>query len=279
MTRLQCGLGSYYGSSRDTAECARLAEEAGWDGLFVGDAIWSVDPMVSLAAAAMVTSRLRLGTMVIPVPLRRPWKIASESAALDNLSGGRLILGLGTGAVFMGWQGFPDEVTDNQARAAMLDETIDILTLLYRGRSFDFDGRHYRVRLTEVDEQYYPPRPIQQPRIPIWVPGIWPRRKSMSRALRCEGMFVEKIGSDGPLTATPADVQAISAYVEAYRDPAAGPLDIVVSGKSGGLGPAEARDLLMPWAEAGATWWVEDLWEATTDQAKERIRQGPPSLH
>ncbi|MBP1632576.1 MAG: Luciferase-like protein, partial [Acidobacteria bacterium] len=138
---MKFGLGSYYGSARDTAECARLAEEAGWDGLFIGDAIWCVDPMVSLAAAAMVTSRIRLGTMVIPMPLRRPWKVASESAALDNLSGGRLILGLGAGAVYMGWQGFPDEPTDTRTRSQMLDESIDIITLLYQRRPFDFDGR------------------------------------------------------------------------------------------------------------------------------------------
>jgi len=81
----------------------------------------------------------------------------------------------------MGWQGFPDEVTDTRTRAQMLDESIDIITLLYQRRPFDFDGRQYHLRLTEVDEQYYPPKPVQQPRIPIWVPGIWPRRS------RCGG--------------------------------------------------------------------------------------------
>lgn len=99
--------------------------------------------MIALAAAAMTTSRIRLGTLIIPVPLRRPWKIASESIAVDHLSDGRLILGLGTGAVWMGWQGFPDEVTDNKARVEMLDETIDILTLLYQRKQFDYDGKHY----------------------------------------------------------------------------------------------------------------------------------------
>ena len=77
---LKYGLGSYYGSARDTAECAQLAEEAGWDGLFIGDAIWCMDPIVALSAAAMVTSRIKLGTMIIPMPLRRPWKVASRVA-------------------------------------------------------------------------------------------------------------------------------------------------------------------------------------------------------
>ena len=55
-----------------------------------------------LAAAATNTSQIRLGTMVIPIPLRRPWKVASEAVALDHLSDGRLTLGLGAGAVWMG---------------------------------------------------------------------------------------------------------------------------------------------------------------------------------
>src|SRR5512137_1727473 len=117
-----------------------MAEEAGWAGCFLGDYIWCEDPMIALAAAAMTTSRIRLGTMVVPVPLRRPWKLASESVALDQLSNGRLTLGLGAGAVWMGWQAFPDEVTDTKTRAEMLDETIDILDLLYQRKPFDYHG-------------------------------------------------------------------------------------------------------------------------------------------
>jgi alkanesulfonate monooxygenase SsuD/methylene tetrahydromethanopterin reductase-like flavin-dependent oxidoreductase (luciferase family) len=99
--------------------------------------------MIALTAAAMTTSRIRLGTMVIPVPLRRPWKLASESLALDHLSNGRLTLGLGAGAVWMGWQAFPDEPADTKVRTKILDETIDILDLLYQHKPFDYDGKHY----------------------------------------------------------------------------------------------------------------------------------------
>src|SRR5574342_784468 len=120
------GLALPYTTPRTIARLSQLAEESGWDGVFLGDAIWCEDPMISLAAAAMTTERIRLGTMVIPMPLRRPWKVASESVALDHLSDGRLILGLGAGAVWMGWQGFPDEVTDTRARAEMWDESLDI---------------------------------------------------------------------------------------------------------------------------------------------------------
>src|SRR5512135_1937862 len=201
------GVAIPYGSARTAANLAHIAEENGWDGIFLGDAIWTQDPMISLAAAAMTTHRIRLGTMVIPVPLRRPWKLASESLALDHLSGGRLTLGLGAGAVWMGWQAFPDEPTDTKVRAGMLDETIDILTLLYQREPFDYDGQFYHLKLTELDIMYYPPKPVQQPRIPLWVPGIWPRKKSMQRLLRCDGIFPTKIDPSGEITAvSPAEL-------------------------------------------------------------------------
>ena len=172
MTNLKFGVALPYVSAREVAELCTLAEETGWDGCFVGDAIWCEDPLIGLAAAAMTTQRIRLGTMIIPMPLRKPWKVASESLALDRLSEGRLILGIGAGAVWMGWQCFPDEVTDTKARAEMLDESIDILTRLYRREQFDYDGKHFHLKLTQMDLQYFPPKPVQQPRIPLWTPGL-----------------------------------------------------------------------------------------------------------
>ncbi len=225
---------------------SQIAEEAGWDGSFLGDAIWCEDPMIALAAAAITTSRIRLGTMIIPVPLRRPWKIASESVAVDRLSNGRLILGLGTGAVWMGWHGFPDEVTDNRARAEMLDETIDILTLLYQRKQFDYNGKHYHLKLSLLDEVYYPQKPVHQPRIPLWVPGIWPHKKSMQRILKCDGMIVEKLGPDGqPAEGMAEDVRQIKAFVDANRSLAT-PFDIVINGKTKGLDNAQRRDKIQP---------------------------------
>src|SRR5512135_2137776 len=116
---MKFGLALPYTNARTTAELAHIAEDSGWDGVFMGDAIWCEDPMICLAAAATATSRIRLGTMVVPVPLRRPWKLASEAIALDHLSDGRLTLGLGAGATWMGWHAFPDEPTDTRTRAGM----------------------------------------------------------------------------------------------------------------------------------------------------------------
>lgn len=278
MTTLKFGLALPMVTPRLVAQLAQLAEQAGWDGCFLGDAIWCEDPMIGLAAAAMVTRRIRLGTMLIPMPLRCPWKLASESVALDHLSDGRLILGLGAGAVWMGWQGFPDEVIDTRARAEMLDESIDILTLLYQRKQFDYTGKHYHLKLTLVDEQYYPPKPVQQPRIPLWVAGIWPRMKSMQRVLKCDGLFPEKLSRDGKAEeVTPADLRAMKAYIEANRTLTT-PFDIVASGKTIDLDPIQVQEKLLAWQEAGATWWVEGLWEEPEEKVIERIRQGPPQL-
>jgi hypothetical protein len=275
---MKFGLALPYGSARSTARLSQLAEEAGWDGCFLGDAIWCEDPMIALAAAAMTTNRIRLGTMITPVPLRRPWKIASESLALDHLSAGRLNLGLGTGAVWMGWQGFPDEVTSAKARAEMLDETIDILTLLYQSKQFDYDGKHYHLKLTLVDEMYYPPKPVQQPRIPLWVVGIWPYKKSMRRALKGDGILVEKRNPDGSIAdVTPADIHEIKAFIDENRTLNT-PFDIVTSGKISHLDPTQLQDTFQAWSEAGVTWWIEGLWEEAEDMVSEHIRRGPPGL-
>ena len=275
---MKFGVALPYGSARTAADLAQLAETAGWDGCFLGDAIWCEDPLIALTAAAMSTQRIRLGTMIIPAPLRRPWRLASESLALERLSEGRLTLGLGAGAVWMGWQSFPDVVTDTKARAEMLDETIDLLTLFYQREPFDYDGEHYHVKLTLLDEMYYPPRPVQRPRIPLWAVGIWPRMKSMRRVLKCDGVFVEKMNPEGQSEAvTPTDVSEIKDYVAANRTLTT-PFDIVINGTTGDLTDAQIEDKLAPWAEAGATWWVEGLWEATEAAAKERIRRGPPKL-
>lgn len=278
MAALKFGLALPYGSARRAAQLSQLAEQAGWDGCFLGDAIWCEDPMIALAAAAMTTQRIRLGTMVIPVPLRRPWKLAGESVALDRLSDGRLILGLGAGAVWMGWQSFPDEVTDTKARAEMLDETIDILTLLYQRRQVDYTGKHYHLKLTLMDEQHYPPKPVQQPRVPLWVVGIWPRKRSMQRVLKCDGILAEKMNRDGKSEeVTAADIHEMKAYVDANRSLTT-PFDIVVGGKTAGLDGTRLQDKLLPWQEAGVTWWIEGLWGEPEEQVTERIRRGPPQL-
>jgi len=274
---MKFGLALPYVDPLTAARYARRAEEAGWDGVFMGDAIWCLDPMIALTAAAMQTTRIRLGTMITPVPLRKPWKIASESLALDHASNGRLILGLGAGAVWMGWQGFPDEVTAKRPRAEMLDECIDLLTLFSKREPFDYEGKHFPVKLTLLDQQHYPPKPIQQPRIPIWVVGIWPRKKSMQRVLKCDGLLAQKMNSAGEFEPVmPQDVQDMHKFVIDNRTLTT-PFDIIVEEQTLDWEKARIQGKLGQWQEVGATWWIEGLWEADETKVLARIDKGIPS--
>ena len=261
------------GDARVAAEFAREAELAGWDGFFVWDPVWGIDPWVSLAACAMVTDRIRLGTMLTPISRRRPWKLASETATLDRLSSGRVILSVGLGAINTGFESF-GEVTDRKTRAELLDEGLEILTGLWKGQPFTFAGKHYHISETEF---FPPPPPVQSPRIPIWVVGAWPRMRSMRRVLRWDGLLPAKKNPDGsPGKLTPDDIAAMREWVLSHRT-ATTPFDIVMEGTTPGDHPEEAAALVRPWQEAGATWWLEAQWDAPNlDVALTRIKQGPP---
>jgi alkanesulfonate monooxygenase SsuD/methylene tetrahydromethanopterin reductase-like flavin-dependent oxidoreductase (luciferase family) len=266
------------GDLRTIIEQAVAAEAAGWDGVFYWDGIYiesmgpMYDPWVTLAAMAMRTERVRLGAVLTPVSRRRPWKLARETVTLDHLSGGRLVLPVGLGALEDGGFGKVGEPTDRKTRAELLDEGLAVLTGLWSGEPFSFHGAHY-----QVEEMTFLPPPVQQPRIPIWVVGAWPRPKSMDRALRYDGLLPAKVNADGTAgEVTPADLVAMREYIAAHRT-ASAPFDILWEGETPGDDPARAAALVRPWAEAGATWWMESRW-TTEDVAAvmARIRQGPP---
>src|SRR5919112_1428396 len=119
------------GDARTAADFAREAEQAGWDGFFVWEPVWGIDAWVSLTAAAMQTERIKLGTMLTPLSRMRPWKLASESATLDRLSNGRVILAVGLGAIDSGFAAFGEE-TDRKVRAELMDEALEIVTGLWK---------------------------------------------------------------------------------------------------------------------------------------------------
>jgi hypothetical protein len=267
------------GDARIAADFAYDAEQAGWDGFFVYETAWGIDAWVSLTAAAMRTERIRLGTDLTPLSRMRPWKLASETATLDNLSNGRVILAVGLGAIDTGFAEF-GEVTDRKTRAELLDEGLDILTGLWRGQPFGYDGKHYQIKPVSF---YPPPPPVQQPRIPIWVVGAWPRPKSMQRVLRYDGILPAIMTDDRQWRdTTPGDIRAIGDFVASNRSEPT-PFDIVMEGETPGDDPARAGAIVRQWADAGATWWIETRWEVPRDVeglkiVRERILQGPPRL-
>jgi hypothetical protein len=271
------------GEANEIVTMAREAEDVGWDGVFIPDCIsietpeypatpW-FDPWSLLSAMAVQTNRIRLGTMLTAVPRRRPWKLARETVTIDHLSGGRLIVPVGIGALDDVGFGKVGEPTDRKTRAELLDEGLDIMTGLWSGRPFSYNGKHYTL-----DEMTFLPPPVQQPRIPIWAVGAWPREKSMARVLRYDGLLPAKLDANGSFAdVTPDDLRALKAYIQERRT-ATSPFDIVYEGRTPGDDPANAAETVRPYVEAGATWWMEAMWEApnTPAEVRKRIQQGPP---
>ena len=277
---MQYGIILTDGDPRTAAELAAEAERTGWDGVFTWDGISvgatdTYDPWVVMAAMAMCTSRVRLGAIVTPPSRRRPWKLARETMTLDRLSNGRLVLPVGLGALDDAGFGNVGEATEARTRAERLDETLDILDGLWSGRPFAFEGRHYRFgRMT------FRPTPVQRPRIPIWPVGAWPRQRSMRRTVRWDGIYVQAHGPDGKgAEVTPEVVAAVVNYGRRER-PAElrdRPWDVVVEGTTPSGDPATAAAVVEPFADAGATWWIESDWSGGfVDAIRKRINQGPP---
>jgi len=270
-----------YADVRTVAALAADAEAAGWDGFFVWDhmvfakeeKLPVADPWILLAAVALATERLRLGPMVTPLARRRPWKVARETVTLDHLSGGRLILGVGLGTPAADEYGTFGEPTGGAVRAAMLDEALEVLTLLWSGETVSFHGEHFRL-----DEVAFRPTPVQRPRIPIFVAGAWPRRAPLRRAARFDGVVPLKVGDDGDLVPLSAeDLVELLASVRAHR-PGGEPFEVMVGGETPGGDLAAALAVVEPLAEAGMTWWSESLEPHRGGLAamRERVRQGPP---
>jgi hypothetical protein len=283
-----------YGFIIESAEIQRFAglaleaEEAGWDAIFVADAIgietpqvpafpW-FDPWIVLAAMAANTRRIRIGTMITPVPRRRPWKLARETATLDHLSAGRVILAVGLGAAADDGGFYKvGEAMELKARAQLLDEGLEIMNGLWSGKPFSFAGEHYRV-----DGMTMLPTPVQAPRIPIWVVGVWPKPKSMHRALKWDGIIPQKYkASPAEITMKPSDIKTIRQFVDENRTDVS-PFDIVVGGQTPAKSRKRAVETVRPYIEAGATWWIESVWSADPskglEKASARIKQGPPRV-
>lgn len=259
-----------WGSVDEQIADARLAEAAGWDAVFtwdgihVGDDIEVHDPWVLMAAFAMATRRVRIGAIIQPLARRRPWKVAREAVTLDHVSRGRFVLCVGLGATDdSGWAKV-GEPADRRTRAEKLDETLEILTGLWSGEPFGFEGEHYRF-----PPMAFRPTPVQQPRIPIWVVGAWPSDRSMGRAARYDGVLPYPLGGS-PIT--PDVVREIRAWVAARREGGLGGYDVVVEGMTVPESTDEIRDL----ADAGATWFIHSDWESSMDVIRQRIGAGPP---
>jgi probable F420-dependent oxidoreductase len=147
-------------------ECER-AEAMGFDSVWLGEhhnhPLLYPTPLISLAAIASRTQRLRLGTGVLLLPLYHPLAVAEQGAMVDMISGGRLILGLGAGYAPEEFSAFGISIKE---RGNRLEEGASLLRRLWTEEHVSHEGRHYRVADVSLG-----PRPAQQPRPPIWFAG------------------------------------------------------------------------------------------------------------
>lgn len=248
-------------------DLAVRAESAGWDGVFLEDYVWyegdpaapTCNTWVALAAMAVQTERIRLGTSVTPLPRRRPWNVAREAAAVDQLSGGRMVLGVGLGDTGESIGADPSfvrvgEERDPKRRGRILDECLEIVAGLWTGEPFSFHGEHFTV-----DEVTFAPPPVQRPRIPIWVAGRAPNARPLARAREWDGYV--------PIANPPLSPTDLASYV--------------------GPHPHDGWDLVAQWtpgfsadefAAAGATWLVRSVWpneEGWLDELEAMVDAAP----
>jgi alkanesulfonate monooxygenase SsuD/methylene tetrahydromethanopterin reductase-like flavin-dependent oxidoreductase (luciferase family) len=227
------------------AEVARVAERAGWDGLFVWDHLWHrdkrpfADPWVTLAAVAAATSTIRLGPLVTPLPRRRPQVVAQQAATLDRLSRGRLILALGLGHDRYGeYSTFGEPAVDDRSRAELLDAGIDVLLGALAGESPAGSVGHSVA-----------PSCVQQPRCPIWVAGRAGKGAGPRRAARHRLEGIALVGGGTWTAEHVAGALAAGGF-------APGDLEVALVGGT--------FDDLERLAAAGATWVIPELGPGTS---------------
>lgn len=254
-----------YGDPLLLRDLASSAEAAGWDGFFMFDVINPLggepppvaDPWVSLAAIAAATSTIQLGPMSVPLPRRRPWKVALEAGTLQRLAGGRLILGLAPG-VGGDYTNFGES---SAARGPRLDEATEVLRKLLAGGNVQHRGQYYEVSdgtFARVD-------------VPVWASGFWPRQAPVRGARGADGLFVQIRDPEHDFRLpTPAELAPIREDFLA----SGGRADADVAIWSPSTEPS--ADLAGEYAAAGVTWWFADGSAVSPDELRARIAAGPP---
>ncbi|MFF3253169.1 LLM class flavin-dependent oxidoreductase [Actinacidiphila glaucinigra] len=275
-----------FADPRNVATVAVAAEQAGWDGLFVWDHVLHRrhqgrpfgDPWMLLTAAALATSRIRLGALLTPVPRYRPQQLARQVATLDHLSGGRVIFAAGLGGPVEDEYGSFGDTAEPRLLAERLDEGLEVLRRFWTGEPVNHRGRHYEVRDVTLL-----PATVQQPGPPVWIGGFWPRRAPMRRAARWDGAVpLFETARHGHVPDV-AEVQELVGYVRKQRTTEVErPFEIVLGGATS-PDAAKARDVIGPLYDAGVTWWDERQVQSDPDLDRllpvlRRVEAGPPVI-
>ena len=283
-----------YSEPENLLDMAKMTEAAGWDGFFICDHLLLdpegmlalADPSIMLGAIAAVTEKVVIGSMVTPVSRRRPWKLAKEFASLDQLSKGRMRIGVGLGGLDQEFSNFGED-PNKKVLAKKTDEGLAIMEQLHTGDAVNFDGEIYQINGARLL-----PRPVQRPRIPVWVAAMLPFKAGQRRAARWDGIMPQVMpdldesqdisGLDMRviMSPSPEQIREVLAFTAELREND-DPFDMVVSGISYGLDKDEARSRLQAYQDAGTTWWLEWLdcgKPGTLAQVREQIKAGPPEF-
>ncbi|MBK8757880.1 MAG: LLM class flavin-dependent oxidoreductase [Actinomycetales bacterium] len=270
-----------FATEREFVELAGLAESSGWDAVFSWEAVWGQDAWATLAAAAVLTSRVRLGTLLTPASRHRPWDLASRVGTVDRLSAGRVTMCVGLGALHGNWLAFEAD-EGRAARARKLDESLAVYAGLMAGQPFSFTGEHYSAApVTEL----VPPAPVQRPHPPVWVVGALhldrSAQASLDRAARWEGLLPAVVDPAYRPITIPETRRAID-HVMTRRAEWGLPTesyDVILEGDTFG-GHRSPDGTPADWEAAGATWWVESWWDLpdapeSVAELRRRIAGGP----
>lgn len=269
----------FLGDARLLADLAVEAEDAGWDGVFLWDHInWPdddvggrrlgglhVDPWITLGLIADRTSRVLLGTAVTPIARRRPAKLAREILTLQQLSGGRFVLGAGSG----GWTTEFDDLGDEpelKVRAEMLEDGLELLQKMWSGDAFEHTGTHYRG-----SGRSFCPGGAE---VPIWLGAMWPAQKPFRRAARFDGVMAMAQDPAQPLSVD--EVRTIAELIAANRE-GEGSFELAVALTLSDDAAADA-ERARAYEAAGATWWQDGVFPPAEnlDALRAKIRRGPP---
>jgi alkanesulfonate monooxygenase SsuD/methylene tetrahydromethanopterin reductase-like flavin-dependent oxidoreductase (luciferase family) len=276
--------GGDFADPRRIATLAAEAEAAGWDGFFIWDHVirrppWKpmIDPWVALAAVAVATNSVIIGPMVTPLARRRTSVLARETATLDVLCEGRLRLGVGLGAPDDEFTRF-GESADPKLRARVLDESLELLELLWSGENVNFAGDH-----VVADGVQFLPRPVHG-RVPIWVAGGWPGGAPFRRAARYDGVWpVAKAGGYISIEEFGDCVVAVEQHRAAANRAAANraDFDYIFVGRTPSPDDSESLDSIGLLADFGMTWWIEslDVPEISFEEHRARVQAGPPDTN
>jgi hypothetical protein len=173
-----------------------------------------------------------------------------------------VIVSVGLGAPDSGYEAFGEE-TDKVIRGELLDEGLTIVRGLWAGQPFAHHGKHYTIEPSGFPTIGHTK---QQPGVPVWCVGALGSKKSMARALACDGLIPQVVEDGKARQCTLEELQHLELPDRRF--------DVIVEGAWSEHSPAA-------WAEAGATWWLETLWSAVSDPdaldcSMNRLRKGPP---